>query len=104
VRGWTVEELGTRVRDFIASLADDRAFDETAALIKLLQGFGNLLGPPRSKPLGGGLFELRGKQVRIFYVFRPGRRVVLLDGIIKKRNDIPGDVLKRLRQLQKEVR
>ncbi len=101
--GWQVEEHGTRVRDFISRIADVRAFDEAAALIKLVRERGNLLRKPRSQPLGNGLFELRGKQVRIFYVFRPRRRIVLLDGMIKKRGDIPPDVLARLRQLQQEV-
>ena len=41
--------------------------------------------------------------VRIFYMFLPGRRIVLLDGIVKKRDEIPTAVLKRLRQLQREV-
>jgi hypothetical protein len=104
VAGWAVEQHGTRVREFIAGITDDRAFDEAAASIKLVQRRGNLLREPRSQSLGGGLFELRGKQVRLFYVFRPGRRVVLLDGIIKKRDDIPRDVLVRLRQLQNEVK
>jgi hypothetical protein len=104
VAGWEVEEHGTSVRAFISGLTDDRAFDEAAALIKLVRERGNLLRKPRSEPLGNGLFELRGKQVRIFYVFRPGRRIVLLDGMIKKRDDIPPDVLNRLRQLQKEVK
>ena len=31
--------------------------------------------------------------MRIFYTFRPGRRIVLLDGIVKKRDQIPRDVL-----------
>jgi hypothetical protein len=73
-------------------------------LIKLVRERGNRLRKPRSAPLGGGLFELRGEQVRIFYMFRPGHRIVLLDGMVKKRNDIPHEVLERVRQLQKEVR
>lgn len=100
---WEVEEHGTRVRDFISGLTDVRAFDEGAALIKLVRERGNLLRKPRSAPLGGGLFELRGEQVRIFYIFRPRHRIVLLDGMVKKRNDIPHDVLERVRQLQKGV-
>jgi hypothetical protein len=104
VAGWRVEEHGTRVRDFVSALADDRAFDEAVALIKLVRERGNTLREPRSKPLGDGLFELRGKSVRIFYIFRPDRRVVLLDGIVKKRTDIPGDVIERLRRLQREVK
>ena len=86
---WKVEEHGSRLSDFIGSITDDRAFDEAVALIKLLGERGNLLRWPRSEALGSGLFELRGKQVRIFYVFRPGRRVVLLDGIIKRTTSFP---------------
>ena len=101
---WEIEEHGSRVRDFIAGLTDVRAFDEAAALIKLVRERGNRLRKPRSAPLGGGLFELRGEQVRIVYMFRPAHRIVLLDGMVKKRNDIPHDVLEWVRQLQKEVR
>ncbi len=50
-----------------------------------------------------GLFELRGKEVRLFYRFRPGRRVVLLDGEIKKRNEIPKRVLARVRGYLKDA-
>jgi hypothetical protein len=103
VAKWKVEEHGPRVRDFISGLTNVRAFDEAAALIKLVRERGNRLRRPRSAPLGGGLFELRGEQVRIFYMFRPGDRIVLLDGMVKKRNDLPHDVLERVRQLQKEV-
>jgi hypothetical protein len=103
VAGWRVEEHGTRVRDFLSALNDNRAFDEAAALIKLVRERGNTLREPRSKSLGDGLFELRGKSVRIFYIFRPDRRVVLLDGMVKKRTDIPLDVIERLRRFQREV-
>lgn len=102
--GWLIEEHGTRVRDFIRALNDDRAFKEARALIELLASRGNRLQPPRSKPLGDGLFEMRGRQVRIFYTFRSGHRIVLLDAIVKKRDDIPREVLARVRQLNNQVR
>jgi len=70
----------------------------------LLADRGNQLRPPRSKPLGDGLFEMRGQQVRIFYTFRPARRIVLLDAMVKKRDNIPSDVLARVRGLNKQVR
>lgn len=73
------------------------------ALLKLLAQSGHELRMPHSKPLGGGLFELRGRRVRIFYVFRPGRRVVLLDGMAKKRGDIPPAVINRMRRYQREL-
>lgn len=55
--------------------------------------------------MGGGLFELRAhpRPVRIFYVFQPGRRIIVLDGIVKKRGKIPDDVLKRIREYQREL-
>ena len=92
------------MRHFIRALNDDRAFKEARALIDLLADRGNRLRPPRSKPLGGGLFEMRGRQVRIFYTFRPGRRIVLLDAMVKKRDDIPPEVLTRVRGLNNRAR
>ena len=37
------------------------------------------------------------------YMFLSGRRVVLLDGMIKKVDKIPGAVMTRLREFQGEV-
>jgi hypothetical protein len=51
------------------------------------------------------LFDLRGRSsgIRIFYVYRPGRQIVLLDGVIKKRGDIPASRLRQVRRLQRDV-
>ena len=87
--GWTTEDYRTPA--------------EAAAIIKVLQVRGNLLREPLSETLGEGLFELRGDQVRIFYMFRPGRRIVLLDGLIKKRGKVPPGILRRMRAMQKQV-
>ncbi len=76
---------------------------EAIALVKLLEEQGNRLRRPQSGALGDGLFELRGKQVRLFYAFLPGRVIVLLDGEIKKRSDIPVRTLERMRVLQADV-
>ena len=78
---------------------------EMVALLAALRERGNLLRPPHSKALGDGLFELRSVKhaVRVFYMFLPGRQIVLLDGIEKKRDDIPVAVLRRIRLLQTEV-
>jgi len=62
-----------------------------------------LEGNDKVEALGDGLFELRGKQVRLFYAFLPGRVIVLLDGEIKKRDGIPVRTLERMRVLQAEV-
>ena len=78
---------------------------EVVALLAALRERGNLLRPPHSKALGDGLFELRSVKhaVRVFYMFLPDQRIVLLEGIVKKRDDIPAPVLRRLRTLQNEV-
>lgn len=78
---------------------------DALALLELLEVRGNALRPPRSESLGDGLFELRAhpRPVRIFYIFRPGRRIIVLDGIVKKSGKIPGDVLKRVRGYQRDV-
>ena len=95
-----------------AGLAPVRAFldglegkhkREALSLIALVGERGNTLRPPHSKLVETGLFELRGHQVRIFYIFRPGRRIVLLDGIIKNQDEIPGDVRDRVRAYRRDA-
>ena len=91
---------------FLESLESDEAnLADTLALLELLEAKGNTLRPPRSDSLGGGLFELRAHPhpVRIFYVFRPGRRIVVLGGMVKTKGKIPGHVLKRVRGYQGDV-
>lgn len=104
---WSIEEYVTPggenlVLAFLSGLTG-RARTEAMALLRLLKERGNTLGMPRSKPLAGGLCELRGHQVRMFYMFRPGRRITLLDGMVKKQDHIPPRVLARVRRFQREV-
>jgi hypothetical protein len=66
VAKWEVEEHGSRVRDFISGLTDVRAFDEAAALIKLVRERGNRLRKPRSAPLGGGLLNCAANRFGFF--------------------------------------
>jgi phage-related protein len=89
---------------FVEQLPDP-ARAEVAALLAALKERGNLLRPPHSKALGDGLFELRSVKhaVRVFYMFLPGQQIVLLEGMVKKRDDIPAAVLRRLQALQREV-
>jgi hypothetical protein len=77
----------------------EREQADAAALIKLVEERGNSLREPHSKPVEPGLFELRRNQVRIFYTFRPGRRIVLLEGIVKKQDRIPARDLERMRAI-----
>ena len=103
---WKVEEFKNARGDLavttFAATLDQRDCEEAAALVKALGERGAELGMPNAKNLGGGLHELRGTQIRIFYCFR-GRRIVLLDGFVKKRMDIPAEALKRVRRRMDNV-
>ncbi len=46
---------------------------------------------------------MRRHQVCVFYTFRPGRRAVLLDGMVKKQDEIPREMVQRLRRLLADV-
>lgn len=105
---WRIEWYRTNrgeapAQTFLAAL-DGPLAAEAAALLAYVRGRGQDLQAPRSKSLGDGLFELRGRHgVRLFYTFRPGRRIVVLDGMVKKRQDIPADVLARVRAYQQAI-
>ncbi len=104
---WTIDAYETDAGEkpallFLRSL-EPRDRVDAATLLKYLREQGHTLRRPHSGALDDGLFELRGKQVRIFYIFLPGRVALLLDGEIKKRNDIPPATLKRIRKLQKDA-
>jgi hypothetical protein len=104
---WTLERFvldsgESPVQTFLEGLGG-RGRVDALALLKLLAEQGNALKMPHSKSLGQGLFELRAGPVRLFYAFRPGRRVVLLDGMVKKRQEIPPGVLKGVRRYQRAL-
>ena len=106
---WTVTEYAlpggaVPLLTFLQELTGDAKMEAIAAL-KLVAERGNTLREPVSKALGEDLFELRGRTsgVRIFYTFKSGRVIVLLDGVIKKRGDIPARELERMRRLRKEA-
>ena len=81
------------------------AVTKAAALVKLLEALGHELRLPHSRSLGEGLHELRdvGTGVRLFYVLLPDNHAALLDGMTKKRDDIPDAMIKRLRTLRAAV-
>jgi hypothetical protein len=104
---WTIDAYETDGGEepawsFIRQL-EGRDKVEAIALVKLLEEQGSLLRRPQSGALGEGLFELRGKQVRLFYMFLPKYLIVLLDGEIKKRDDVPPRTLARMRALRAQV-
>jgi hypothetical protein len=93
------------VDEYMAEL-EGTAATKAAALVRLLEALGHELRLPHSRSLGDGLHELRdvGTGVRLFYVLLPDNHAALLDGMTKKRDDIPDAMMKRLRALQAAVR
>ena len=87
--------------EYIAGLEGTAAV-KAAALVRLLEALGHELRLPHARALGDGLHELRdiGTGVRLFYVLLPDNHAALLDGMTKKRDDIPNAMMKRLRSLQ----
>ncbi len=86
---WVIEELAgpggsSHFAEFVASLIDPKDIRDAAVLVDVLKSRGNLVREPVSKSLGDGLFELRGTTVRLYFVFKPGRRSVLLGRLCKK--------------------
>jgi hypothetical protein len=105
---WFVDEHKTpagksHFAEFVVSLADRKDIKDAAVLVGALRALGNELREPRSKALDGGLFELRGTRVRIYYGFLPGRRAVLVGGYVKKRTGTPAEVLRVMRVRLQEV-
>ena len=95
--GWEVDDYrsphGTRpVKDFLDGLSVPAKAKAYAAL-EMLAAHGNQLRLPRSRALANGLFEMRiGHRegpFRIIYCFRPGRKIVLLHGFVKRAAQIP---------------
>ncbi len=80
------------VREFLDSL-DKKMRAKAVYSLSVLEEFGNTLREPYSKPIGGGLFELRIKFAsdisRIFYFFVVDNKIILTNGFIKKTMKTP---------------
>ena len=107
---WTVHSLNatrgtTTLGVFLDGLSDTDAAEEAQALLEMLEEHGSNLRAPLSKSLGDGLFEARGLAtgVRLFFVFWPDHRIIVLGGYVKKRTKIPATVMAQIRKLQKDA-
>jgi phage-related protein len=103
---FNIEYFHARVKAEIESWPDDLLAD-FARMVELLRDFGPKIGMPHSRPLGGGLFELRPRGRRgigrAFYCFIMARRIVILHTFIKKTQETPDHALRIARQRMKEV-
>jgi hypothetical protein len=100
---WKVEDRGSPagrglLRDHLARLEGPTLADAVAVL-KMLEIHSHRLREPQSVPWGGGLFEIRRNEVRIFYVFQAGERIEVLKLLVGAA--APG-VIAQLRRTQKQ--
>ncbi len=84
------------VEEFLDSINDVKLKAKILKEIGLLEEFGNLLREPHSKPIKdnrGSMFELRVKQstniARVFFFYIKGRKIILLNGFVKKTEETP---------------
>lgn len=96
ITGWEIEFYESNngispVYEYILKLRP-QAKAKAIHLIDLLSKYGNALGLPHSRSLGGGLFELRirGKEeARIIYCFLRNKRIILLHAFKKQTQETP---------------
>jgi phage-related protein len=76
-------------------------------LLELIEKHGPDLGPPHTKALGDGLFEIRAKGkegiARGIFCYHVRRRVVVLLAFVKKTQKTPKSKLDLARKRQKEI-
>lgn len=104
---WTVAYYNDRVkRDVFTMHAGILA--DYLRLLDLMQEFGTDLRMPHSRPMGGGLFELRPKGRegigRVFYCTAVGQNIVVLHSFIKKTQETPRNELRIAQARLKEVK
>lgn len=96
---WSVE-FSEEVRTWYVRLSP-AGMASTDRVIERLASQGHMLRMPHSRPLDGGLFELRftceGVSRRITYVFDPGRKAVTLTTFRKQRNNERAEILRARR-------
>lgn len=78
------------------------------ALTLRMKEFGPNLGMPHTRPMGGGLFEVRAKSPagigRAFFCTLVGRRIVILHGFIKTTLKTPGREMQLARERMEQVK
>lgn len=93
------------VKDFIR-VQDEITKAKLVRIIDLAATYGPNLGMPYSKNMKNGLYELRimGKtNIRIFYIFMIGKRIILLHGFVKKTQKTPKNEIEIAKKRQKEL-
>jgi len=111
---WTIVTFETSsgekpVDEFIKK-QQPQARSKIAHNVRLLRQYGNMLGLPHSKALGGGLYELRirgQEELRVFYCFVKQKTIYLLHAFKKQKQQTPQKdldlVLSRMKKVDKII-
>ena len=84
MKKWQIEYWdGAKSKNPIEKWLDELTKDQLKSVakeLKMLEGAGNELKLPHSRPLGGGLFELRERRYgyRVYYGFNGKHLIILL--------------------------
>lgn len=93
------------VAEFLGSL-NVKLEAKTVRTINLLEAFGTELREPNSKPLGGGIFELRASlgsdDTRVLYFFYHQGVAVLTHGFVKKTRKTPPAEIERAKEYRRD--
>ncbi|HDZ90500.1 MAG: type II toxin-antitoxin system RelE/ParE family toxin [Deltaproteobacteria bacterium] len=103
---WHIKYFSSKLEVEILALPDG-LLARYLRLTDLMVEFGPNLGPPHTKSLGNGLFELRIKSkegiARVLFCTKTGRNIIMLHVFIKKTQKTPKKDLNFARNRMNEV-
>jgi hypothetical protein len=91
--------------EFIETLRSDhpRELARLESNLWLLANEGRISNPQKFKHLHHGIFEVKGDAARVFLYFHdPLKLWFLVDGVLKKRSNIPRSIIDRVERLRAE--
>jgi phage-related protein len=103
---WKISYYNEKVRKQVFAMPAGIVADYVR-LTDAMTLYGADLRMPHSRPMGGGLFELRPKGPegigRVFYCTQVGRSIVMLHSFVKKTQETPDAELRLARKRLKDV-
>ena len=103
---WEIKYYSRKLEKEILNLPDG-LLARYLRLTDLMMEFGANLGLPHTKPIDGGLFELRVKSkegiVRVFFCTKKGKKIIMLHSFIKQSQKTPKREIKTARIRMSEV-
>jgi len=103
---WHIKYYNQKLEEEILNLPDG-LLARYLRLTDLMCEFGSNLGMPHTKPIDGGLFELRVKGQegigRVFFCTKIGKKIIMLHSFVKKSQKTPKKELRIAKSRMSEV-